>query len=264
MRFVVWIWKGSRHYEPEHVNHLYRQLSRQCPGRFSLVAITDDPNGFLPGVEVIKTPPSALALAGLQTPEKQNFPSCYRRLWMFSDEAKLLGERVMLIDVDLVCTADPAPLFDRQEDFVGWRPLRTWGRENRFGGGIYLLRTGTRTHVWDSFNGHASIAAARSAGLRGSDQAWMSYCLASTEASWPQKSGIYSVRDLTYSASSVIVRRKPIRTVKHHSKPMDLPADAIIVQFNGPQNEKPWCHAAKLKHPWLNSHCVDHGRAEAR
>jgi hypothetical protein len=256
VRFVVWIWKGSRHYEPEHVNHLYRQLSRQCPGRFSLVAITDDSGGFLPGVEVIKTPPAALALAGLQSPEKQNFPSCYRRLWMFSEEAKMLGDRVMLIDVDLVFTADPAPLFDRREDFVGWRPMRTWGKENRFGGGIYLLRTGTRTHVWDSFKGHESIARARAAGLRGSDQAWLSYCLASTEVSWPQNSGIYSVRDLTHGTKPSTARRQSRPAIRRNSQPLKLPTDAIIVQFNGPQNEKPWCPIAKQKHAWLEHHCA--------
>lgn len=256
MRFVVWIWKGNRHYEPEHVNHLYRQLSRQCPGRFSLVAVTDDTSGFLPGIEVVKTPPAALALAGLQSPEKQNFPSCYRRLWMFSEEARALGERVMLIDVDLVFTADPAPLFDRQEDFVGWRPLRTWGKENRFGGGIYLLRTGTKTHVWDTFKGHESIALARRSGLRGSDQAWLSYCLASTEASWPQSCGIYSVRDLTISQKKVMVRRRVVQTIKHHAKPLGLPSDALIVQFNGPQHEKPWTPSAKIKHAWLEQHCA--------
>jgi hypothetical protein len=173
---------------------------------------------------------------------------------MFSDEAKMLGERVMLIDVDLVFTADPAPLFDRQEDFVGWRPLRTWGKENRFGGGIYLLRTGTRTHVWDSFKGHESIARARAAGLRGSDQAWLSYCLAGTETSWPKDSGIYSVRDLTHSAKTVVARRGP--AIRRHAQPLQLPTDAIIVQFNGPQNEKPWTSTAKMKHTWLEQHCA--------
>lgn len=252
MRFVVWIWKGSRQYEPEHVNYLYRQLERVCQGKFSLVCISDDTQGFLPGIEVIKTPLAAMALADLRSPEKLNFPSCYRRLWMFSDEARMLGERVMLIDVDLVFTANPHPLFERSEDFVGWRPLRTWGRENRFGGGIYLLRTGTRTDVWDSFKGHESINIARRAGLRGSDQAWLSYCLASTEASWPKHSGIYSVRDLNYSARSTLQGAR--QTIKRHGKPLELPSDALIVQFNGP--DKPWQDKTKLQHSWLSAHCA--------
>lgn len=253
MKFVVWIWKGSRNYEAEHVNQLYRQLTRHCPGRFSLLAITDDLEGFDTGIEVMRTPSAALALANLSTPERPNFPSCYRRLWMFSPEARCLGERVMLIDVDLVFTADPSPLFDRQEDFVGWRPLRTWGNENRFGGGIYLLRTGTKTHVWDSFKGQESILQARQAGLRGSDQAWLSYCLAGSETSWPINCGIYSVRDLTYGIKKT-VGRFPKQIIRRHGKPMGLPSDAILVQFNGP--DKSWQPHTRAKHPWLLTHCA--------
>lgn len=252
MRFVVWLWSGHRRYEPEHVNLIFLQLQKHCPGRFTLVAITDEIRGFLPGIEVIRTPSAALALSGLQTPEKMSFPSCYRRLWMFSKEATMLGDRVMLIDVDLVFTADPSPLFDRHEDFVGWRPRRTWGRETRFGGGIYLLRTGSKAKVWDSFDGEKSIARARQAGLRGSDQAWMSYCLAGTEPSWPKESGIYSVRDLTYSAKDLRTRHSVRRIVQANNKPLALPADARIVQFNGP--DKPWQPNTRAKHSWIASH----------
>jgi hypothetical protein len=247
VNFVVWIWKGNRKYGPEHVNHLYFQLARVCPGRFTLTCVTDDISGFHPGIKVMPTPPAAQALRYLQTPEKANFPSCYPRLWMFSEEARALGERVMLIDVDLVFTADPSPLWNRTEDFVGWRPLRTWGSEHRFGGGIYLLSTGTRTHVWTSFKGPESVQVARAAGLRGSDQAWLSYCLARKEAYWPKDSGIYSIRDLTHE-----VRRE--RVVLRKKSPLSLPANAILVQFNGP--EKPWHPAASLRHTWLSKHFV--------
>lgn len=244
MRFVVWIWKGPRNYRPEHVNHLHRQLQR-LGGGHSLVAVTDDTTGFEAGIEVVKTPPAALALAKLSTPEKPNFPSCYRRLWMFSEDAKSLGDVVTLIDVDLVFCRDPSSL-ERPEDFVGWRPLRTWGAENRFGGGIYQLRTGTRKHVWESFEGPKSIDKARAAGLRGSDQAWLSYCLAKTEVCWPKNSGIYSVRDLTHCARPANSRGG---TIMRNARPLGLPADAVLVQFNGP--DKCWQPTTQQRHPWL-------------
>lgn len=248
MRFVVWIWKGPRNYRPEHVNLLNRQLQR-LGGGHTLVAVTDDTSGFEAGIEVVKTPPAALALAKLCTPEKPNFPSCYRRLWMFSEEAKALGDVVTLIDVDLVFCRDPSSL-ERPEDFVGWRPLRTWGSENRFGGGIYQLRTGTRRHVWESFKGAASIAQARAAGLRGSDQAWLSYCLAKSEACWPKNCGIYSVRDLTHVTNTrPVVRGRTHPTILRSSKPLALPEDAVLVQFNGP--DKCWQPNTQQKHPWL-------------
>jgi hypothetical protein len=254
VNFVVWIWKGNRKYEAEHVNHLYRQLDRVCPGRFTLTCVTDDTSGFHSKIRVVETPPAARALRYLLTPEKANFPSCYPRLWMFSEEARLLGERVMLIDVDLVFTADPSPLWQRHEEFVGWRPMRTWGRETRFGGGIYLLTTGTRTDVWTSFKGAESIKLARAAGLRGSDQAWLSYCLASKEAMWPRNSGIYSVRDLTHEL-------KRARVVKRTKPPLSLPADALIVQFNGP--DKPWHIDAHSRHEWLRTHFIQPSNGSA-
>lgn len=258
VRFVVWIWRGPRNYRPEHVNHLHRQLQR-VGGGHSLVAVTDDIRGFEPGIEVVKTPPAAMALANLSTPEKPNFPSCYRRLWMFSDEAKSLGDVVTLIDVDLVFVRDPRSL-ERAEDFVGWRPLRTWGCENRFGGGIYQLRTGTRRHVWEAFQGPQSIAKARAAGLRGSDQAWLSYCLAKTETCWPQNSGIYSVRDLTHAPNTrPVVRGRTHPTIMRNARPLPLPADAVLVQFNGP--DKCWNPNTQQKHPWLKQ---IYASAEAR
>lgn len=214
------------------------------------MAVTDETSGFDSGIEVVKTPSAALALANLSTPERPNFPSCYRRLWMFSEEATTLGDVVTLIDVDLVFCRDPSSL-ERTEDFVGWRPLRTWGSENRFGGGIYQLRTGTRKRVWQNFDGPRSIAKARAAGLRGSDQAWLSYCLAKTEVCWPKNSGIYSVRDLTHCVRS--------QTLMRNAKPLGLPKDALIVQFNGP--DKCWHPNTQQRHPWLKD---IYARAEAR
>jgi hypothetical protein len=117
-----------------------------------------------------------------------------------------------------VILKDITPLFDFEEDFVGWLPVRDWGKNRRLGGGIFLLKPGTRTAVWDDFKGAPSIAEAHAAGFRGSDQAWLSYKLASNAVIYPKDSGIYSIRDL--------------------KAPYRLPADARLVQFNGPI--KPW------------------------
>jgi hypothetical protein len=112
---------------------------------------------------------------------------------------------------------------------MGWRPYRDWGKKLRFGGGIYLLKTGTRTKVWTDFVGPASIQRARANGFRGSDQAWISYCLAHREPYYGRSAGIYSIRDLD--------RVKPVP-----------PKDACLVQFNGPV--KPWNSPL----PWVREH----------
>ena len=177
---MCWQWRGvhlgDRPYAPEHVNALRNAVARHLPLPHRFVCVADSTDGFDPEVEVHLTPPEAREIGALRSPEGQRFPSCYRRLWNFSEGARAFGERLLCIDVDTVPVADWAPLFDRTEDFVGWRPLKTWGQPNklRFGGGVYLLTPGTRTAVWSTFKGPSSIAEARRAGFRGSDQAWIS------------------------------------------------------------------------------------------
>lgn len=230
---VCWLWDDgslrSKSFDVSHVNVLARMIARHLPEPHRFICITDETKGFDPGVEVIATPPAAAELGKLRTPEHAHFPSCYRRLWMFSEEAKVLGERVLLIDIDLVVVGDLRPLFDLPADFVGWRPIRDWGERCRFGGGIYLITPGSRTEVWNDFKGAESILEARQAGFRGSDQAWISYKLAHKEPHWNERSGIYSIRDMK-------------GTEKH------LPKDARLIQLNGPT--KPWTSSLA----WVQEH----------
>jgi hypothetical protein len=230
---VTWLWHDgsprANEFCPAHVNVLRKMIARtfSLPHRF--ICVADSKEGFDPEVEVFIAPPEAVRVGQHRTPEVSNrFPSCYRRLWMFSPEAKALGDRVMLLDIDVVVLRDLAPLFDRTEDFVGWRPFRDWGNQKRFGGGIYLYRTGTRNHVWETFKGQPSILEARRAGYRGSDQAWISYRLAQTEPYYERDSGIYSIRDFKTPCA-------------------EPPSDARIVQLNGPC--KPW----KSDLPWIKA-----------
>lgn len=228
---VCYLWNdGSREYKPEHVNVLQRMVTRHLPEPHRFICITDEPRqSFSDDVEVMPTPDAARHVGENRSPEGARFPSCYRRLWTFSEEARCLGEQVLLIDVDLVVVRDLTPILDCEQDFMGWRPFRDWGRKMRFGGGIFLLKTGTRTEVWNRFQGASSITRARTAGFRGSDQAWISYSLGDRDPYWPRDSGIYSIRDM-----------KGTEDV--------LPKDARLVQFNGPT--KPW----RSPLPWVKDH----------
>lgn len=229
---VTWLWnEGFRDYAPHHVNVLARMFARHMDIPHRVVCVTDEVGGFDPGITVVRTPGPAARLATLRTPEGPRFPTCYRRLWTFSREATdVLGERILLCDVDLLLARNVTHLAQRTEDFVGWRPRIKWGNHRRVGGGLFLLRAGARAHVWDRFQGQSSIAEAHRAGYRGSDQAWLSYALQEENVpTWPHSSGIYSIRDLRNGA-------------------LPLPADAALVQFNGPT--KPW--ASQLA--WAREH----------
>lgn len=221
--FVTWLWKGSnlagREFLPGHVNVLRRMLARHCEFPHRLVCLADRLKGFDPEVDARPIPPGAAALGHLVTPEGGRFPTCYRRLWVFSPEAVALGDRLVVLDVDLVVLGSLEPLTRRTEPFVGWRPLAGWGGQKRIGGGLYALTAGSRPDIWTDFNGAPSIAEARLAGFRGSDQAWLSYRLAATCPVFGPECGLYSIRDMDNG-------RKP------------CPPDARLVQFNGPV--KPW------------------------
>lgn len=232
---VTWLWNGTglgdRPYEPKHVNTLRKAVARNMSEPHRFICVADSSDGFDKEVEVFITPPEAKEIGELRSPEGGRFPSCYRRLWNFSEGAKAFGERILCIDIDLVPVRNWAPIFARTEQFVGWRPYRDWGRKLRFGGGIYLLTTGTRTHVWTGFRGHSSIGRARTAGFRGSDQAWLSYTLGGKEPYWGREAGIYSIRDMK-------------------GKEHKIPHDATLVQMNGPV--KPWTSPL----PWIKDHWI--------
>lgn len=218
--------EGFREYLPEHVNVLARSVKRNLSIPHRFICITDETEGFSSDVEVMALPDEAREIAKLKTVEESDrLPSSYRRLWTFSESAKCLGDRVMMLDIDCVITRSLDRLFEMKDDFVGWTPSTTWGMP-RVGGGTWLLRTGTRTSVWTEFTVSAARRA-RQAGFRGSDQAWISYKLGAHCARWPLKAGIYQKQDMAHCWTY-------------------LPTDARIVHFNGEQ--KPW---SKLNIPWI-------------
>jgi hypothetical protein len=226
---VCYLWNGDanlsrREFLPEYVNTLARMFRKHLHKEHRFICVADHSFGLDSRVEFVQTPGVAKEVGLLPSPEGPRFPSCYRRLWSWSKEAKdVLGERQLVIDIDLILTASVDHLFEQDEEFIGWRPYRDWGAKLRYGGGIYLLKSGTRSQVWENFQGQKSVEKARRHGYRGSDQAWISYCLCHNaekpEVHWTQEAGIYSVRDLD-------------RTT------MALPQNACLVQFNGPV--KPW------------------------
>jgi hypothetical protein len=227
---VCWLWNDPNlpyAFRPEYVNRLQSMLKRNLTVPHRFVCITDEPaEDFAKEVEVIPTPESARPFLTVKTPEGGDKPSCYRRLWLFSKEASVLGEKILMIDVDFVITGNIDHIVGYGEDFIGWEnpTLGAWGTDY-FIGCLWLHKTGTRTHVWENFraNPAKAIQDARAAGYRGSDQAWISYNLYGKEKKFSSTDGIYSILD--------------------HS--MTIPKNSRLIQFNGPR--KPW----DLHHTWI-------------
>lgn len=188
---VCWKWKtpGYRStFGPETVNTLARMVRRNLDSSVRVICVTDDPEGIDPSVEALSLPNDFPAV---QSPHGPRWPSCYRRLRAFHPQAATwFGARFVSIDLDVVVTGDLAPVFDRDEDFVGWQDPN---RPKQFCGSLFELRAGARPHVWEAFDPKTSPARAAAAGYMGSDQAWISYCLPN-DAKWDRSAGVFSFR----------------------------------------------------------------------
>ena len=178
LTFVTWKWRGTdsaRQFHSAHVNVLAAMLARHYHAPSKLVCLTDDAQGLDSSIEAWPLPETKADHLG---PPRQGasklFPACYRRLWLFSDEAKALGRRICLLDIDVIILQDITALLHRkQADFVAWcDPLSfQW---NKIAGGFWMLNTGTHPEVWNDFDPETSPLLAYDAGYHGSDQSWLS------------------------------------------------------------------------------------------
>lgn len=234
---VTWKWQPKGRYRSnfthEHVNTMLRMVQRNFSKPFQFVCVTDDWRKFDSAIRVV---PLWNDLADVPSPHGEGNPSCYRRLKAFSREAvEILGPRIVSVDLDAVVTGSLDPLWDREEDFVGWnRPIKlrrystthvTW-----LNGSMWMLRTGTRTKVWTEFDPVKSPKLTQERRLFGSDQAWMSYMLPN-EASWSSSDGVLSYRENLKTSG------------------FKLPESARIVFFNG--GVDPWSEVALKQCPWI-------------
>jgi hypothetical protein len=223
---VSFKWKANEGYHTqftaEHVNTLYRMVRNHYSAPFRFTIITDEPSGIHSDIRII---PLWDDHATIASPFGDRHPACYRRLKLFSQEARdLIGERIVCLDLDVVITGDLMPLWNRPEDVVFFKGQ--WGAVGRpngrqhYNGSMFLLRAGSRPQVWEKFHPRLTPKETRNAGLGGSDQAWYAMILGANEATWGKKDGVYSFRN-------------DIATNRNL-----LPSDARIVLFHGRRD--PW------------------------
>lgn len=240
--FVVWKWRGpdpGREFLSEHVNVLRAAIARNCHQPHRFICITDDSAGLRSDVEALPIKSTRLdrvlapraSTAPLARGGRQ-FPSCYRRLWNFSEEAaRWLGPRIVALDIDVVVCGALDPLLNRRADFVGWSEPRFGWR--KIAGGAYMLRTGSHPEVWDSFDPLLSPAAACARGLHGSDQAWMSYLLFPPTETWSSADGIVKLGWLP-------------------SGSWQAPAGIRMAFTAG--HTPPWHPKIQERYPWIRAH----------
>jgi len=200
--FVCFLWPGARNYKPSHVNQLANALHYFYPRDHKLVCVTNQTAGFSSLVTQMPMPSAAEKLGELAAPQGAEFPSSFRRLWLFSEEAMQLGDTIFITDIDAMIVGDLRPLVDHKADvdFVGWRPRKIWGKEDRIAGGNWRLRAGSHTDLWEEFrrDPRGWIRHARARNWNGSDQAQISLYFnerSDRYALWPKDCGIHGAQE---------------------------------------------------------------------
>lgn len=218
---TVCTWKWGTKYGAEDVARLGNGLRRHIMQPFRFLCITDD----------LKTVPEGCEPWSIRDPGLTKIPGCFARLRMFDPEwmAWLDIDRLMCIDLDVVCTGQIDPLVDRPEPFL---ILQGANAKNPcpFNGSLMLIRVGCHPGVWKEF----SIEAAKKAPFDEfpDDQGWIAHKVPKA-AGW--KAG---------SSSGVYAFKKP-----GWPEGDALPGDARLVVFPG------WRSPEKFKHlSWIQEH----------
>jgi hypothetical protein len=189
---ITFKWKPKADYrsqfESNHVNMLYRGCRRFYSKLNRFICITDDPTGLDPDIETF---PLWTEGSGYSNPTWPDGPACYPRLFVWSEEfARLLDlERFAVLDIDMVPTAPLDPIFDRTEPLLMWRP---GGQRIPLCASLLMMNAGHRPSVWNYFiaNPKEAMKMAALAGWRGSDQAWLTFCLGINCPGWERKDGV--------------------------------------------------------------------------
>lgn len=225
-----YLWGTYRsQFGPEQVHTLRNMVRRNLKIPHEFFCVTDDAAGIDADVRIIPLWPDHRSIP---SPHGAGNPSCYARLKAWSQDAKeIIGDRMWLLDLDVVITDDVTPLVDIPDDF------RIWGdtaKGTPYNGSMVLMDAGARRQVWDQFDPLESPKRGRALGYIGSDQAWIGACLGPHEKKWGPQHGVYSYRNEIQHKGGV------------------LPPGARIVIFHG--SVDPWHPTTKTRHRWVREH----------
>lgn len=232
-------------YEAKHVNSLYRNVQRVYPFPFRFICITDDPKGIDSGIEVLPLWTDHFNLVNPSHPTSR--PNCYPRLKSFSEwfAGYIRATRFVSLDLDMVLIKEGEKLWHRPEEFV----IYDAKGDDHYNGSMFLMTTGSRKQVWEKFDPIESPKLTTAANMRGSDQAWIRYCLAPDAATWTNEDGAFAYLHIIPPS-----RERRSRPLARWKLPRNgsLPPTARVVIFAG--EFKPWDRQALIMSPWIREY----------
>lgn len=187
LTFVCSLWHGWRPvYTEEHVYRAQALIEEFYPEPHRFVCMTNWRGLSCETVPLQNIP---------WKKQHKSIPNCFARMWLFSEEALTLGERVVSLDLDFSAHNNIAPLFG-DEDFK-----IVQGTVAPYNGSMFQVRPGAFPELWDTLNETTARQANKQVmanGRRyyGSDQAWMSYKLPN-RPTWGKTDGVYQHVQLT-------------------------------------------------------------------
>lgn len=163
------------------------------------------------------------------------------------DIAKLLGERILLMDIDCVVTGSLDPLVDTDVPVKFWKNpnYEEGGRRGFYQGSMQLLTAGAMPFLWEDFD-PKSTPAWLNRRFGGAEQCWISERLnaAYPEAGWSWCDPFWDdVHDGVYGAGRLVAGKMGKGV---HS---ELPDNARIVFTPG--DRSPSQPEFQAKHPWV-------------
>ena len=152
-----------------------------------------------------------------------------------ADIGRMIGSRILSLDIDLVITGNFDHIVTRPEKAVWWRnPNFPKPQRSFYQSSVQLFTPGATQCLWDDFD---PLETPKWVNWRfgGREQAWIAERLSWTEPYFSDDDGIYGAGRLggagIYS---------------------ELPENACLVSFPG--KRAPWQDDIQSKHPWVKEH----------
>lgn len=224
---------------PDEVRVWDAQMARGLKIPHRRVCITHRPDLFDSFIECVPIDP-AKHVPGL----------CTVKLMVWHPEiAELLGERILLTDIDCVVTGDLAPLVARPEDVVLWANpnFEQGGRRAFYQGSMQLLSAGARPYLWQDFDPRETPSWLNRR-FGGGEQAWLSerLDLGYPAQAWHWREACWTDADGVYGAGRLLGGKMG------EGVQSELPANARIVFFPG--DRSPALPEVQAAHPWVREY----------
>jgi hypothetical protein len=228
------LWKWGKKYTNEHVAKMAGMLKRHLSLPHRIICITDQPKGLPRDVEPFsmkKVPVLPWDYKGL------------RRMWLYSEEAGILGDRLLQLDIDVVLTDSIDPIAKRDEPFVIWKSDSNWKDGWAYNATLMMITPGAQEPLWRRYmkDPRKVLNDADADGWGGkvnSDQALACYLLKDQDVPvWTQADGVYAYR---------------VFAGKYGDRGAVLPPGCRLVSFHGPRD--PGVKELQQKSPWIAQH----------